>query len=219
MPAKESLGARIRRARLAARIRTQRELAQALGVATQTVTQWEQDTHAPARDRAVQIARVTGVSLSWLLTGLPLPVQSTDGRLVFIGNEGGNTVPLVAPDDVARDLDDELARTNLPRIPTVFACGPRAFAVIMPDRSGLPSYEPGDRLVFDPDRRVEPGDLVLAAVGAERTALIGRLSYETSPHGRVTVIAPVNPLYAPARSDHGPIQIRGSLSEFTRQTR
>jgi hypothetical protein len=164
----------------------------------------------------IDIARHTNVPLEWLLTGFPLPVHSGDGTLVFHPDGRGNTVPLIDVEEAVRTRSDERTEVATPRIPTVYPCGPQAFAVIMPDRSGMPLYEPGDRMVFDPALRIEPGDVVLAAVGPDRIPIIGRISYEIGAKGRrVTVVTPVNPLFAPARSDHARLDVCAALSEHT----
>jgi transcriptional regulator with XRE-family HTH domain len=61
-------GARIRRARLAAR-KTRPELAEAIGVTTDTIKRWEQGRHVPRDAHAIAIARVTRTDPSWILYG------------------------------------------------------------------------------------------------------------------------------------------------------
>ncbi len=65
-----TIGARIRRARLAAGL-SQVRLANLLGVTRSACSQWELDTGGttPRADRLIEIARLLDVSYEWLATG------------------------------------------------------------------------------------------------------------------------------------------------------
>jgi transcriptional regulator with XRE-family HTH domain len=64
-----TLGARIRTARQAAGL-SQSRLAELMGVTRSACSQWEADTGtAPRRQRLERLARLLGVSYSWLATG------------------------------------------------------------------------------------------------------------------------------------------------------
>ena len=63
-----TFGDRIVAAREAAGLERE-DLAERLGVRLETLAGWEEDRNEPRADRARILAGLTGVSLSWLLTG------------------------------------------------------------------------------------------------------------------------------------------------------
>lgn len=64
-----TLGDRLRKARVAAGIPRQGDMAAKLHVARATVNTWETDTHEPNWPTLEAWARITNVSLRWLVTG------------------------------------------------------------------------------------------------------------------------------------------------------
>jgi len=71
------IGARIKQAREAAGM-TQQQLADELGVlayGTQRVSQWESGRRVPKADALMRIARITGVTIEWLMNGDPQAIQ------------------------------------------------------------------------------------------------------------------------------------------------
>lgn len=65
----DTLGGRIWRARDAANLST-KELADQLGVRTETVAAWERDRAEPRTNRLFMLAGVLGVTPAWLIAGL-----------------------------------------------------------------------------------------------------------------------------------------------------
>lgn len=61
-----TFGLRLRVARDAANL-TQLQVASALGVASTTIARYEQDADVPRTERARELARILGVSSSWLV--------------------------------------------------------------------------------------------------------------------------------------------------------
>jgi len=71
-PEDESVGARIRAARLERRL-TQAELGAAVGVTRSAVAQWETERAGQVRGNLTRIAAVLGVSVEYLLHGSTSP--------------------------------------------------------------------------------------------------------------------------------------------------
>lgn len=210
---------RIKSARRSAGL-TQLQLAELVGVTSQAVTQWEvgqkrggvtRDVE-PSKENLLLIARHTGVPIEWLMTGHPLPEQDANGRLLFAA-DGVRTVPLMS---LRQAVIEQPRSVNLPRIPAAFACGPNAFAVIAETAANSPTIDRGDKLIVDPDRSAEPGQIVLAVSTDTDEPSIGRLQYETSSGGHVTVIRPINQAYKALRSDHGPVRVVGVVTEIAK---
>lgn len=61
---------RLRIARTAARM-DQQQLAAAIGVARNSVSNWERGVSEPTASAFIRLARATGVSLEWLAEGVP----------------------------------------------------------------------------------------------------------------------------------------------------
>lgn len=71
----ETIGARIVQARENAELTTA-QLARRLGVQTKTMNGWEKGESEPRSNRAVNLAGVLNVSVTWLLTGQSDQVQN-----------------------------------------------------------------------------------------------------------------------------------------------
>jgi transcriptional regulator with XRE-family HTH domain len=65
----DTLGGRIWRARDAAKLST-KELADRLGVRTETISAWERDRAEPRTNRLFMLAAVLGVTPAWLIAGI-----------------------------------------------------------------------------------------------------------------------------------------------------
>lgn len=207
-----TLGARIREARYSAGL-TQDQLGDALMLSKQALSQWENGHSSPSRENCIAIARETGVPLAWLLTGQPLPTRTTDGKLLWT-SAGGRTVAVISIQSALQGRFDEPAAQ---RIATVFPCSSNAFALIIADRANAGVIDADDRAVFDPSASYQPDDYVLAVVGNSGQSAIGKLQYEATGQGVITIVRPHNPSFRPLRSDiDGPISIIGKLSELTK---
>lgn len=209
-----SLHSRIKQARKHAGL-TQEQLGRLVGVSKQAVTLWEKLRSTPSRDNAIAIAHATHVPVAWLLTGHPLPEQTPNGNLVFREN-GGRTVPLMT---ARQAVTGDLPTDEMPRIPAIFPCSDKAFAIAIVDRANAPLLVPGTRAVFDPAVEPEPEDVVLATAGASAVPVIGQLQYTTTPSGVATIVQPLNPAYAAERSDHAPLTIIAVMTEHTQPGR
>lgn len=209
-----SLHSRIKQARRHAGM-TQEQLGRLVGVSKQAVTLWERMRSTPSRDNVMAVARATQTPVSWLLTGHPLPEQTPNGNLVFRDN-GGRTVPLVSARQAATGVSPD---AETPRIPTIFPCSDKAFAIAIVDRANAPLLMPGARVVFDPDLQPEPEDIVLATAGASAAPIIGQLQYVATADGVTTVVQPINTAFAAERSDKSALTVIAVMSEHTQPGR
>ena len=103
---------------------------------------------------------------------------------------------------------------NAPRIRPSFPCSPKAYWFELPDDSNGPTYPKGSRSVWDPDEEPNPGSIVLAFSSGE--PIIGELSFETTPTGKITIVTPLNTRWAAARGDQSVVEILAVMTENTR---
>lgn len=94
--------------------------------------------------------------------------------------------------------------------------GPHTFAVRIIGNSMEPEFREHDVVVIDPDVRPNPGDYVVAR-NSEDAATFKKYRPRGIVDGiEVFELVPLNPDYAPMRSDQQTIQIIGTMVEHTR---
>jgi transcriptional regulator with XRE-family HTH domain len=167
-PAQQSIGDRIRLARLAIRL-SQSSLARALRIEASSVNQWESGRTSPNDKQVPIISSLLNVNESWLKSGEGGPEIAHLGRLAL----------LLSPEE-ALALPNEPKhmpgrRAYLPHFP----CSGATFAIAVFDRSNEPDFAFGDILFIDPLVDPEPGDMVLIAIlkKTEWKPIFGQLSY------------------------------------------
>lgn len=95
------------------------------------------------------------------------------------------------------------------------------FAMRIHGDSMTPDFQEGDRVIIDPSIKPRPGDYVVAKDGVSGEATFKRYR----PRGlndagqSFFVLEPLNPDYAPLRSDLQPIEIVGTMMEHHRLRR
>ena len=144
---------------------TQADVARALGVTPQAVSQWERGEAVPEHDKLVPLAKLYGVTVAWLLgegelpEDGPRPIPEILGERdlkVFAPVEGGSGEMVVSTEPI--DL--------VPR-PWYMREVRDGFAVLVVGELMIPAFEPGDIAVVNP--RLPPirgKDVIL--VGDER---------------------------------------------------
>jgi repressor LexA len=202
-----SLGQRIRRARIAAKL-TQGQLGKDAGVTPQAVTKWESDVASPSRTNIVTIAKVTGVSVQWLLIG-DLRVQGENATIPS-WVDGGRSVPVQSIFDAVRRVrPDEDAK----RVFAHFHCGENAFAIDLVDDSNTPIYPNGTRWIVDPDKVQQPGQMVMAVFGDVKKPIFGELREFSVAGGTALMVVPLNDKWASVRGDVQSLEIIAVMTE------
>jgi SOS-response transcriptional repressor LexA len=172
-----SLGQRLREARESATMQ-QKQAAEAIGVKSQHLYNWEKGLHEPDRETLLQLWRLYKCDLTWLMTGAGHPKNESSTLGVSIRTERGRPVSRM-----------EQAMAVLERIPeqirplnvhTYFDCGPRTFVIDINDRSNSPNFEPGDAVAIDPDETPRPGDMVFAAIKPDDHPVLRRYTVRTA---------------------------------------
>jgi repressor LexA len=194
---KQSIAQRIRQARTKKEL-DQTKLAAKLDVATRTVQRWEKGEQVPDSNYLMRIAKVTGVTPHWLLTGDGdlYPKAPSESNVIPLTNARYKRVELVSlpllssvpggapslmfhPDYVEKYITvDDIKDTN-------------AFALEVKGNSMAPRIEDGDIIVVSPKLEARTGDICVVRVNDEDT--VKRVKVED----QYLHLIPLNPDYEP----------------------
>jgi transcriptional regulator with XRE-family HTH domain len=151
----KGVGERIRYAREAMDW-TQQELAEAVAVSVQAVSQWENEKTFPGLDRILTISNVLGIHPGYMLWGDAFSSSDTHGEML--------SVPLVQANAVARwdptDYPPKGLRFDRWFLPSNRPQG-SMFVIEIEDESMLPTFKPGDHVFMDTGVEPAPGDFVV----------------------------------------------------------
>lgn len=130
-------------------------------------------------------------------------IEAGNPREVFDDHEPGNGFETVA-------IDPEIAG----------GLGPYAFGLVISGMSMADEFQPGDRVIIDPDAAVRPGDIVVAKVERHDAATLKK--YRSRGHddlgNEIIELLPLNEDYAPVVIDStNPGRIIGPVVEHRRR--
>jgi HTH-type transcriptional regulator, cell division transcriptional repressor len=130
-----------------------------IGVAKQTISQWERGVSPPLITNLLRFAAVTEVSLSSLLEDLDNALDRNDPALVR-ARQLARTVPLFDAEEISQSGripqdSREYAASNFPR-------SARAFAIRIKGSAMEPTFRTGGLVIVDPNLTPDPGTFVLA---------------------------------------------------------
>lgn len=95
-----------------------------------------------------------------------------------------------------------------------------AFALQIKGDSMLPEFNPGDRVIIDPDVAPQPGDFVVAKNGHEEATFKKYRPRSVDANGNtIFELVPLNEDYASIRSDITPVKIVGTMVEHRKYRR
>ena len=157
-----SLENRLERARKHAGM-TQRQVADHFRISSQAIAQWESGRARPDSRRPAALARLFGVRLEWLLDGSG-PMTEEDSR-AGAARDQGTSVPVIdrvraggwteVGDPYAPGAGDDFILTDL-------SVSPHTFALEIEGQSMTPEFQPGDKIIIDPEVEPRPGEFVVA---------------------------------------------------------
>ena len=204
-----SFGRNIRRLRSAAGVRTQRELADRLGVPQPQVSDWENDRYTVLETGTLlRLAKALRCSVDQLLTGVDPDYdrvrEATTANPSDIPTRldllrGGETdIPVVAEGDAAPVPASW--RGTKPPPPEILLRLPRPGDLDDPDAYGvevrsdamIPAHRPQSIAIVAPRRRFEDGDEVYAQLASGERSI--RVVTKTAG---AYVLQPYNPAYPP----------------------
>lgn len=154
-----TIGDRLRDARQRVGL-SQPELARLLGKSKQLVSAWEQGRSEILTSTLISAAQILDTDINFLLLG----VDST-GKGGLRVSPKGNLVPLMRAEEVISLAQGDLRLENVSnKVYTYFPTGPKAFGFEMPDTSMNGCISRGELVIIDPDKVIEPGNIVAAVV-------------------------------------------------------
>lgn len=194
---KTSLAQRIKQARLS-KDWEQAKFAARLDIATRTVQRWEKGEQVPDSNYLMRIAKFSGVSPHWLLTGegemFPQPAE--EGKVLQLPTSRYRKVDLVSlpllssvpggapsmifhPDYVEKYISVDDVNDA------------QAFALEVKGNSMAPRIEDGDIIVVSPKLEARSGDICVVRVNEEDTVKRVKMEEQT------IYLLPLNPEYEP----------------------
>lgn len=208
MMKKESGGERIRQRRKAMKL-TQQALANGIGVSHVAVSQWEKEETVPRGEHLLRLAELLQCSAAWIIDGDGQPFASTHTSPAL------TAVPLVTLVQAADWLNEQRLQWQQQAVRFLYsdeALSDSALAVTLEDDSMNPAYRAGDRLIFDPQRVPQPGDVVLARVDDVAMVRIIRMHDE-----QIFSLRPLNEDFPVQQSQKSTLELIGTLVEMRRR--
>lgn len=158
------------------------------------ISNWENGTRTPGPEEAIQLAQALEISPAYLLA---LTDDPTIGKRIKIPGVL-NTIPTLDYQQSCNPLPllQALKSKTLNQIHLFTAIGDeltgkigdQCFALHIKDNSMEPEIKTGDFVIFDIDRKPNPGNFVIAKINSESTAII-RQYKQTSYSGEFELVA------------------------------
>lgn len=185
----EGASARLRRARLAARL-TQSQAAEIIGVSRGSIAQYERGRTEPPPGAIEKLQRLSlpGPNRTSIVDDPTVPVTYPPQPMRYAG--------LVPAGNWGDPLDSETFVEVDPRIWHRDRFGTRVIG-----DSCFPALQPDDFTVWHMDRNVKFGIIVLAQQTIEHSCTVKVLNYDDKQ--RRPVLEPLNPAYDPPEDGHG----------------
>ncbi|MBY0243025.1 MAG: helix-turn-helix domain-containing protein [Burkholderiaceae bacterium] len=218
-----SIHRRIKERRLALGMTSHQALADRIGVSWQTVQLWEKEGGtAPNRSRIEKVAKELGVTPAWLLNGDPEPMTPFD-KNVTPSSMSRRAIPVISA--IQAGLAREITEPYVPGdgYATIYAddeYSKWAFGLDIEGDSMLPEFQPGDRVIIEPEWIPRPGEYVAAKNGRQEATFKKYRQRGIDSNGNdVFELVPLNPDYPTVRSDETPLTIIGVMAEHRRKAR
>ena len=178
------------------------DVAQRLGVKPARVGNWFQGRNLPRKAERVQLARMLGVTVDWLVNGETEKdrdqVAEAEQARVEMGGEEVRQVPVISWTHAGEAIAyEQMPRHFHGRVATT-SKDPRAFAVTVEGDSMEPKVFAGDRVICEPSRSPVNGKVVVAKHANEEVQL---RVYHKLPNGNIRLSAYRSDVYPPVEHE------------------
>lgn len=183
-----------------------------LGATSADVSNWKK-RGMPA-DRHLDVAVALGISVDTLFAGISnvMPAQIGARKVPVISAIQAGMWAEIADNFAPGDADDWLM--------TDLELSASAFALTIRGDSMLPEFNPGDRVIIDPEVAPHPGDFVAAKNGEQEATFKKYRPRGMDAQGNMVFeLVPLNEDYPTLRSDVQPIRIAGTMVEHRKYRR
>ena len=127
--------------------RTDLELAEKIGISSNTISTWKKRGSIPY-EKIDEISQNASIPFDWILRGGMLPQGQGEGAIPVLKKIGPGFPDL-------RSEDDVFSRLLLPGAPE------NSYALVATDESMIPVVRPDDYLIFVPAQEIRSGDIVI----------------------------------------------------------
>lgn len=156
----------IKRANLALGIKSQKQLAEALGIRPPGITDAKTRGAFPS-DWVVKISTGYGVNPVWLLNGTGPMKIGGEASNIAPGPGITRSVPLISfvqAGDWTEAVEEFTPEDAEEFLPVTSSVGPRTFGLRVVGNSMEPEFWAGEIVIVDPDREAETGSFVVAKI-------------------------------------------------------
>ncbi|MFV0409488.1 MAG: LexA family protein, partial [Paracoccus sp. (in: a-proteobacteria)] len=203
------------------------EAASFLGLAgPQLVHNWEK--RGVSRDGLLAAHR-KGINPLWLtddvgeMLGSPAPGRGTEASNVRHAAIGSRAIPVISSIQAGgpREVVDSFQPGDGHEfIYTDQIVSGSAFALEIEGLSMTPEFQPGDRVIIDPEVQPQPGDFVAARNGSDEATFKKYRPRGTDDAGNtIFELTPLNDDYPTTRSDREPLLVVGTMVEHRKYRR
>jgi SOS-response transcriptional repressor LexA len=206
-----SVGERIRARRKELRL-TQKDLASKVGVSHVSISQWEKDETAPRGDNLLALARALGVTALFISTG-----EESSSNVTPI-EMGTKKIPLLSFVQAGMWTESSEIRSydgGMNYLLVEDDCSDGTFGLVIEGNSMSPKFNPGDKIIVDPEVYPIPGDFVVARDELKNETVFKKYRPTgTDSHGNdVYELVPLNDDFPILRSETGKLHIMGTMIE------
>ena len=199
----------VRQARKHAHL-TQDGLAEKMEMSKGNVSGWENGRHKPSFEQMKRISALTGFPLPLDANTEPAPIGVR--RIPVISAIQAGMWAEIADNFAPGDADEWLL--------TDLDMSASSFALTIRGDSMLPEFNPGDRVIIDPEVAPHPGDFVAAKNGEQEATFKKYRPRGMDAQGNMVFeLVPLNDDYPTLRSDVQPIRIVGTMVEHRKYRR
>jgi SOS-response transcriptional repressor LexA len=141
----------------------QKDVAEAFGISSQAVSQWEAGRTRPDSQRLTNLARLFDIRLEWLLDGRGTTTfEESPSSSKMLHTTHVPVIDRAQAGDWMEGKESFVLGTAGEFLHTGLQVSSSTFALVIEDRSMELEFQPGDKVIIDPEVKPQPGDFVVA---------------------------------------------------------